>query len=63
MNDDRVIANLASVEALGGCTTDALRKSEGEETDTCHKHQDDAYQAHLLAPGTLLFGTANAYKM
>ena len=65
MDDDRGVSDIVStnstaVVSVRRGTANTLRETESQETDARHHEENQADDAHLLAPGTLLFGTANA---
>ena len=65
MDDDRGVSDIVStnstaVVSVWRGTANTLREAESQETDARHHEENQADDAHLLAPGTLLFGTANA---
>ena len=65
MDDDRAfadegIADVSAVKTIGRLSTDALGKSESEETDTSHQKQDKTDKPHLLSPCPLSFRAPKA---
>jgi len=60
VNNDRRVADCASLEAGRGFATDGLGEAEGEEANAEHETANDREQAHLLAPCTLLLRSADA---
>lgn len=66
VNDDRAIsdisiANGTSMKSIWRFATNTLREPEGEETYATHEEKDQADEAHLFPPGSLLFRTRDSW--
>ena len=60
VDDDGAIADDACAKPRGWRAADGLREPKRDEADARHERHDDAQQAHLLVPRTLLLGRADA---